>query len=344
MRRSRILPLSASIGAAVLLLVLFFAKANLADVAERLATVRLGGLALAVAASLFSIAVRTWRWQIILRPFRKVSFSPAVTATAVGFAASTVLPLRAGEVVRPAVLARRTDVPFSAALASVVFERVLDMATVLAFFVLYVFWPGIKPPLTGVAAEHFRILEVSAVVAGAALAAFAGIAVWTVRSRAGAERALGRLVAWVPAFARGRLKAGISSFLDGLAILRDGRSFLWVAAGSIFLWLVIDAQIYFLFRAFRLALPFAATFVVLLVTIAGMAIPTPGAVGGFHKACQIALTFFYAVPLDTATGLAIVYHAVAFAPVTIIGFALFALGPGRRRESLASLAEAVREE
>jgi len=336
-----------AVGSSVLaaaLLYYFFSRTSLTEVTDRILQIRPEDLALALAASLLSLFLRTWRWQIILRPVRQIRFAPAFAATSIGFAASTVLPMRAGEIVRPIVLARRTSVPFSAALASIVFERAIDLSTVLALFVVYAAVPGVRPELSGTAAHHFRILSLSAAAAGLAIAAFAVFGIWSVFRRPQVSRLLDRMLRPFPVRLRSKLSAEISSFLDGFAILGHGRAFLATAAGSIVLWLVIDAQIYFLFRAFGLTLPFSATFVVLPVTLVGMAIPTPGAVGGFHKACQVALTYFYGVPLDSATGLAIVYHAVAFVPVTILGFVLFAAGPRRPREGLVRLAGARPEE
>ena len=52
-------------------------------------------------------AIRAQRWRLILRPVASVPFGPSFSATAIGFAASSVLPLRLGEFLRPALLARR---------------------------------------------------------------------------------------------------------------------------------------------------------------------------------------------------------------------------------------------
>lgn len=329
---------------AVALLVFFLLRANLAEVYGRIIHLRLAFFLLSVAASIASIFLRAWRWQIILKPVERVAFGPAFEATAIGFAASTILPLRAGEVVRPAILSRRTSMPFSASLASVVFERLVDLATVLAYFVFYVTWPGVKPHLSGVAARHFRVLSVSAAAAAAGILFFGLGGFWAAANRPAARKLLGRLISLLPSRFRERAGKLSLSFLNGFAVMGDARAFAATGLASLVVWFVIYGQIYFLFRAFELPLPFSATFVVLLVTLVGMAIPTPGAVGGFHKACQIALTFFYGVEVNTATGLAIVYHVVSFFPVTLIGLALFAAGPRRRGRTLRRLAQAPPEE
>jgi len=63
-----------------------------------------------------------------------------------------------------------------------------------------------------------------------------------------------------------------------------------------------------------------------------------------YAAAQGALTLFYGIDLNSATGFAIVYWFVAFAPVTAIGFALFAASPKRPSESLTDLSHPSGEE
>jgi hypothetical protein len=69
--------------------------------------------------------------------------------------------------------------------------------------------------------------------------------------------------------------------------------------------------------------------------------PTPGAIGGFHAAYQIAVQTFFAAPDDRAVGGAIVLHAISFVPVTLLGIVFMAregLTLGRAR-SLAQTRE-----
>ena len=47
--------------------------------------------------------------------------------------------------------------------------------------------------------------------------------------------------------------------------------------------------------------------------------PTPGAIGGFHAAYQIAVQTFFGATDDRALGAAIVLHAISFIPVTLLG-------------------------
>lgn len=338
------LKVAISIALAVALLGFFLAKADLRDVGRRIGQLAPGFLLLSVACSLSGLFLRAWRWQFLLRPAGGASFGPVFAATSIGFAASTILPARAGEVVRPVVLSRRTRVPLSAGLASVLFERVIDLTTVLLFFLVYCLAPGLRPAFSGEAAAVFASLRVLAMVSGLAAALFYAAAVIATGKRAAAERAVSRLIARLPERFGARARAAFSSFLDGMHAVRQPATLAVVGLLSPVIWAVVCGQVYFLCRAFRLSVPPSGAILIVVVTLIGLAIPTPGGVGGFHKLCQVALTMFYGVDLDAATGLAIVYWFVAFAPVTLIGFWLFAAGSGSGRASLADLAEAGAKE
>ena len=70
--------------------------------------------------------LRTYRWGILLEPVAKVPFARLNAVSAVGFTALLVLPFRLGEFARPYLIADRPRLRVSAALSSVVVERVAD--------------------------------------------------------------------------------------------------------------------------------------------------------------------------------------------------------------------------
>ena len=57
----------------------------------------------------------------------------------IGFAALGVLPARAGDVLRPYLLARQERLSVTATMATIVIERVLDLVAVLLLLAVYVF-------------------------------------------------------------------------------------------------------------------------------------------------------------------------------------------------------------
>ena len=62
----------------------------------------------------------------------------AFETTVIGFAASFLLPARAGEVLRPYLLAKREGLPPTACFATIILERLLDLVTVLLLFGVFV--------------------------------------------------------------------------------------------------------------------------------------------------------------------------------------------------------------
>src|ERR1043165_1035159 len=120
------------------LLAFFFKDVNLGDVwtATRQADPRL--LALSVGIMVMIYTFRARRWQYLLAPIGRTHFSNAFRTTVIGFAASFLLPARPGEVLRPYLLARHENLPPTAAFATVILERLLDLVTVLLLFGVFV--------------------------------------------------------------------------------------------------------------------------------------------------------------------------------------------------------------
>ena len=79
---------------------------------------------------------------------------------------------------------------------------------------------------------------------------------------------------------------------------------------------------------------YVGSFLVMTLLVVGVAMPTPGQIGGFHEMYKIAVMTFFGVPEGAAVGGAVVLHAVSFLPVTLLGLAFMAregLSFGRMR-------------
>jgi uncharacterized protein (TIRG00374 family) len=326
---SRPVQIGLSVILAVALLVFFLRGINFRDIARQVAAASGGWLAASVLLAIGTFLFRALRWTWLLRPVARVRFYPAFVATAFGFAANN-LPGKVGEVLRPALLARSEKLPFSPLLASVLLERVFDGASVLFFFVIAVA-SGI--PNTEGAGKL--------ILPAALLLVLVGGVLFSVFRRAAAERFLEKFWRRLPERFQSRARTFAETFVDGFASLKDPRLLMLVTLGSLAMWMIINLQIYAVLRAFHLELPFSASFVVTAAAVLGLMFPTPGGLGSYHLAVQIALTDVYGVARDTASGVALLAHAISFVPITLIGLALFAVTPirGKRIEELERLAE-----
>jgi glycosyltransferase 2 family protein len=315
------------------LVALFLRNVDLWRVGAEIVRAQPGWLVLSFATMLANLVIRAYRWQYLLDPLGRVRFGSAFRATAVGFAASTVLPARAGEVIRPYFLARRERMSATGAFATIIIERLLDVVAVLVLLATYVFGFGRGMALTNPVA--FDLLK----WAGATAAAAALCALVVLFVLAGDPERLGRaarrLAVVVPSFA-GAIARIAEKFARGLGAIRSPRRLIVALAWSFPLWLSIAVGIWAVAVAFRLAVPFTGSFLIIALLVLSVAVvPTPGAIGGFHAAFRYGATAFFGAPDDTAVGAAIVLHLLSIGPALLLGLyfaAQFGMNLSRMRE------------
>ncbi|MGA1989151.1 MAG: lysylphosphatidylglycerol synthase transmembrane domain-containing protein, partial [Candidatus Sulfotelmatobacter sp.] len=91
--------------------------------------------------------MRALRWKIFLKPVRpKTSVVELLSPTLVGFAGLALLG-RAGEFIRPYLIARRTGLPFSSQLAVWAVERIFDAGAFAVLMSLAIFLPSALPSI-----------------------------------------------------------------------------------------------------------------------------------------------------------------------------------------------------
>ena len=89
---------------------------------------KLSWIALAALALLGEFLVRAYRWRVLLGPLgNRVRLLDLWSASVIGAAVNTLIPLRAGEVAKPMVAARRTGHRLTTLFATNVMERVFDL-------------------------------------------------------------------------------------------------------------------------------------------------------------------------------------------------------------------------
>jgi hypothetical protein len=320
---------------AVLLLAVFLRNVDLRGVLGEILRAHPGWLALSLVTMFANLAVRAWRWQYLLEPLGHASFSSAFRATAVGFAASGILPARAGEVIRPYFLARQARISATGAFATIILERLLDMLTVLVLLAAYVFVFG--RDMT--AANPVAFTAVKWAGASAGTAALVALAVLFVLAGNPARlgQMLARLEQWLPSRLAGLLARIAEKFALGLGAVRRPRRLLVALVLSLPLWLCIGLGIWAAARAFHLAVPFTGSFLLQALLVIGVAVPTPGAVGGFHEAFRVGVTVFFGAPNDAAIGSAIVLHAFSIGPSLLLGL-FFAAQEGLNLAGMRQLA------
>jgi uncharacterized protein (TIRG00374 family) len=329
------------LGGAVLALVLlffFFRGVDWPALGTALREAKLLPLLGLVVATLAVYSARAWRWGDLLLPMGRVPYRDLFSATMVGFASGLLIP-RAGELLRPWLVSRRHPIATSAGFATIILERLLDLITVLLLFAAYLF--VLPPPQQQIEGRLTELLELGGAVTGAAAI---GVLVFLLALHANAERVIGaieKLLARAPRWLAEPFGRILRAFSSGLAVLRAP---LWllarIALQSLVIWLLIALGFHLNNAAFGIALPFHATFLLMAFLVVGVAIPTPGMVGGFHAFYLLALSEVFGVPRATAAAAAVAAHALSNLPVLVLGLVLL----GREGLSLGKVVGVTQHE
>jgi glycosyltransferase 2 family protein len=279
--------------------------------------------------------LRTWRWGLLLAPLGRVGFARLNQASAVGFMALVVLPMRLGELARPYLVSRpgprqgRSPVTMSGAMGTVIFERLADGIFVSAALVLLLY--AVVPAdvavdirwLTGAAWLLLGIFGSLSVLA------------WLVHRRAAFAAGLAGRLGAVLGEKRQRWLVGVTDrLIGGLLGPRDAGAWIRFGVLTAVYWSVNAAGILVLAGAFDIALTPLQAATVLGVQLLGAMIPAgPGMLGTFQYFGVLGISLFAAgaEAESAAIAFANVLWAVQFGQQVVLGLIFLP-----RRERLLS--------
>lgn len=275
---------------------------NLGDVRRSLEA---ADLPLVLAAAL--LAPLPWvligeRWHRISRSMDPPSRTTMVELVFVGAAVNNCLPGRLGDVARGAGLAKDTGRSFTQALGTIVLDRGADLLFFAACF--------------GVTAILFPVEDWVVVVGiGTLVVVIGGVAL----------AAAVMLAARRPSTGTGRLARllpHVRGLASGIGILRGRADYATVIAWTVLAWLVLFAGNWCVARSMGVTLGIGEVVFLTTVISLGTALPSlPGFVGTFHWVASSSLQLFGVDPA-TSLAIAVLMHALAFVPTTVIGLPL----------------------
>jgi hypothetical protein len=236
--------------------------------------------------------------------------------TAIGYMGNNIYPARAGEVLRTVVLKRKYGVNISAALATIVVERIFDGVVMLAF--VFMNLPELAR-LTSNSGLVGNIQQVALLGTGlflGALLLFLLAAMFPMRaSRTGAWF----LMRLAPVRVRAQVLGLMNRFLGGLISLRSPAHVLMVFLTSVLIWLLETGKYWFVMQAFDFRVSFFALMLMNGIVNLATSIPSaPGYIGTFD-APGIAVLTAYCVEQATAAGYTLVLHVALWLPITLLG-------------------------
>ena len=257
------------------------------------------------------LVVRSLRWRYLLPATAEhpPTIRTLFDSMMLGAFASFILPLRAGEFVRPLVLTKWSSYSFSAAFVSVVIERFFDLSAVLLTFAMIV------PFLPHVPDEAVKGAYALGVMALALVAFLACSSLFPVFIRSTVER----MAAFLPEKLERLVVGFVRDLIDGAAVVKTPKRLLVVVVLTAIVW----ATAYLQFFAILLMFPGQPT--LLLSAVVGVfvalaiAIPSaPGFIGVFQIGCVAACALFH-YPLEVSQAFSLVAHAISYLSTMLIG-------------------------
>jgi glycosyltransferase 2 family protein len=265
--------------------------------------------------------IRARRWLLLLRPLAPVGMVRAFAMNAAGGLLNYVLPIRSGDAARAWWLWRRHRVPAGSALATIVIDKVCDLAGV---------------------AVVLAVLEVVAatgvIAAPRGLLGAAALAVALLGAVLGTSLAGPRIVR--SGLARRLLPERFASALAGQALaFRAGARGLWTPAlagrlaAFTALALVIDAfNFSLLFTAVGVQVPTVKAMAAYPAILLSFAVPAgPGYLGNLEVAGALVLGGGLGLAPVVAAGAIVLYHGITAGNALVLGLISFLLVGGRRK-------------
>ncbi len=293
------------------LIVVLLRSVNVAQLGDDFTRVDYRWLALALVAFVVNLLFKVPRWALLFGEDAP-GFDTLFGAINVGYAVNSLLPARLGDFVRAYWVRDRAGISMVQTLSTIALERVTDGITVLLLFLVLA--PTVAFP-ANLRASAFGV----GVLFVAALVAMLLLAYGVDR-----ENRFSRRLSRVEESRWGIVGRAVRQFIVGLGALRSRRAILLLILYTAIIWGSNALLLWFVLRAFDIGAPVAAGVLGNSVVSLGMTVPsTPGYVGVFDYLIVLTLGL-YGVRKTPALAAALVFHAIAFVPVTLIGIAYIA--------------------
>jgi glycosyltransferase 2 family protein len=280
-------------------------------------------LLLSIVAIYCCYALRALRWKVFQGNLGESHFCPIYSMTLAGFSAVFLLG-RAGEPIRPVLLARKEKLPVADMFGIYVLERIFDLASmaVIAAIGLLLFESHAR------VGEQAATLQAAAKTGGAVFSAAVLVAIgFLVYLRLHGTALLEKsLKGWHDAHG---WRAIVARILLGLArgvqAIRSAGELMLAVFYSAAHWFLVLLVYFWVSHAFGGALGtinLGDAMLVLAFTLAGSAVQLPGVGGGAQVATFLAYTAILGIEKEPATAAAIVLWLISFAACSLAGVPL----------------------
>ncbi|WP_414953054.1 lysylphosphatidylglycerol synthase transmembrane domain-containing protein [Caballeronia eucalypticola] len=305
------------VGVSLICLVLVFRRVDFDALKLALSDFRWHFLVIGLVSLAVDYSARIERWKVMLRAAgANVRTRQCIAPFLGSIALNNVLPLRAGDLVRALVFPSAIGVSRVTATASLVFERLIDLLTLLLSL-------GI-----GLLISPMPLPEwIGKTVIIVAIVGVAGLAVIVVFGRS-----LISMLEWIarrfertPALAR--LIRLAASLIEQLSTMGSLRTMVHVLLLSVIVWAGEAGLFWAMFRGLEMHADYASSLMVMAIATLSTLVPSsPGYVGPFHLAAFAAVRALGGTEAQAAS-FAVLAHLSLWLPTTVAGGIAILLNP-----------------
>jgi hypothetical protein len=258
-----------------------------------------------------------------MAPLKAASLWVLFVGQILGFS-SIFLIGRPGELVRPAYIAKKENVPMSGMIAVWLLERVLDTIAMVVLFAAALYFEPVNPDTAaGVSVLH-AMHNGGHVLFGFTAVMIVGVVLFRLKAAA-MTAAFMRMFRFLPERLLHSFAHFLRSFGDGLSVIRDWKGLAGSVVTTLVLWLINTTIVWLVFKSVRHRLghlPWLAAALTLFCAAMGLIVQLPGVGGGYQVGVILALTEIFNVPVEPATGASILLWIIVSVPCIALGLVL----------------------
>jgi uncharacterized protein (TIRG00374 family) len=252
--------------------------------------------------------LKSLRWGFILAPLQNISQKTIFPVSCVGFMAIALVPMRGGEIVKPYLINKNSEISMSSAFATIFVERIMDAATLL-FLLLYVLLSSkLSDDLTKAGCTFvFSVI----------IMIFISLLLYYKHEKI--ISLFRPVLRKLPDNVKVLVETTWESFIEGFKIISDPRRFVYTLLLSLLVWIVSGVGIYTLFLFHNFSLSLSDAFLVLIVTMLAISLPAaPGFLGNFQYGCMLALSILN-IPKGDGLAFSMVYYLLSMGITVFFG-------------------------
>jgi len=303
-----------------------------------------GYLLLATLGVYLSFFMRAVRWEFFMRPIKAASLWVLFVGQILGFC-SIFLVGRPGELVRPAYIAKKENVPMSSMIAIWLLERVIDTIAMVVLFAAAIYFEPVNPDTPrGVSVLH-TMHAWGHVLFGFTGLLILGLVLFRLKAASMTAGTL-KLFGFLPQRLLHTLARFLRAFGDGLSVIRDWKGLAGSVVTTALLWAINTTIFWLVFKSVRHRmghLPWLAAALTLFCAALGLLVQLPGVGGGYQVGIILSLTEIFNVKVEPATGASILVWIIQLVPTLTLGLVLL-IHEGLSVRKLEAIAEEEKQE